>query len=61
MLSVTGMNKFYYIKDFTDMRCKNNRILAVMVVSEMAAVYLNVVSTVKLAGQLVWRFLWNFY
>ena len=22
MLSITGMNKFYYIKNFTDMRCK---------------------------------------
>ena len=22
MLSVTGLNKFYYIKNFTDMRCK---------------------------------------
>ena len=21
MLSVTGLNKFYYIKNFTDMRC----------------------------------------
>ena len=29
MLSITGMNKFYYIKNFTDMRCKYNRILAV--------------------------------
>lgn len=25
MLSITGMNKFYYIKNFTDMRCKYNR------------------------------------
>ena len=24
MLSITGMNKFYYIKNFTDMRCKYN-------------------------------------
>ncbi len=30
MLSITGMNKFYYIKNFTDMRCKYNRILAVI-------------------------------
>lgn len=30
MLSITGMNKFYYIKNFTDMRCKYNKILAVI-------------------------------
>ncbi len=30
MLSVTGMNKFYYIRNFTDMRCKYNRVLAVI-------------------------------
>ena len=29
MLSITGMNKFYYIKNFTDVGCKYNRILAV--------------------------------
>ena len=29
--------------------------------AEMAAVYLSVVSTVKLAGQSVWRFLWDFF
>lgn len=22
MLSVTGLNHFYYVRDFTDMRCK---------------------------------------
>lgn len=28
MLSVTGINQFYYIRDFTDMRCKHNRVLS---------------------------------
>ena len=27
MLSVTGLNHFYYVRDFTDMRCKHSRIL----------------------------------
>ena len=30
MLSVTGLNKFYYIKNFTDMRCKYGRVLSVI-------------------------------
>ena len=30
MLSVTGLNKFYYIRDFTDMRCKYTRVLSVI-------------------------------
>lgn len=30
MLSVTGLNKFYYIRNFTDMRCKYKRVLAVI-------------------------------
>ena len=30
MLNITGMNKFYYIRNFTDMRCKYSRILAVI-------------------------------
>ena len=25
MLSVTGLNHFYYVRDFTDMRCKRKR------------------------------------
>ena len=24
MLSVTGLNHFYYVRDFTDMRCKHS-------------------------------------
>lgn len=30
MLSVTGLNKFNYIRNFTDMRCKYSRVLAVI-------------------------------
>lgn len=30
MLSVTGINHFYYLRDFTDMRCKHNRVLSVI-------------------------------
>ena len=28
MLSVTGLNHFYYVRDFTDMRCKHSRVLS---------------------------------
>lgn len=30
MLSVTGLNRFYYIRDFTDMRCKHSRVLSII-------------------------------
>ena len=30
MLNVTGLNHFYYIRDFTDMRCKYPRVLSVI-------------------------------
>lgn len=30
MLSVTGLNHFYYVRDFTDMRCKHNRVLSII-------------------------------
>ena len=30
MLSVTGRNRFYYLHDFTDMRCKHSRVLSVI-------------------------------
>lgn len=30
MLNVTGMNKFYYVRNFTDMRCKYGRVLSVI-------------------------------
>ena len=30
MLSVTGLNHFYYLRDFTDMRCKHSRVLSII-------------------------------
>lgn len=30
MLSVTGLNQFYYLPDFTDMRCKHGRVLSII-------------------------------
>lgn len=30
MLSVTGLNHFYYVRDFSDMRCKHNRVLSII-------------------------------
>lgn len=30
MLSVTGLNQFYYVRDFTDMRCKHSRVLSII-------------------------------
>ena len=30
MLSVTGINRFYYLRDFTDMRCKHSRVLYII-------------------------------
>lgn len=30
MLNISGLNKFYYIRNFTDMRCKYNRVLSVI-------------------------------
>ena len=30
MLSVTGHNHFYYVRDFTDMRCKHSRVLSII-------------------------------
>ena len=35
MLSVTGLNHFYYVRDFTDMRCKHSRVLNGFTVSPM--------------------------
>lgn len=29
-LSVTGINHFYYLRDFTDMRCKHSRVLSII-------------------------------
>lgn len=30
MLSVTGISRFYYLRDFTDMRCKHSRVLSII-------------------------------
>lgn len=30
MLRVTGLNHFYYVRDFTDMRCKHSRVLSII-------------------------------
>ena len=30
MLNISGMNKFYYLRNFTDMRCKYDRVLSVV-------------------------------
>ena len=30
MLSVTELNHFYYLRDFTDMRCKHSRVLSII-------------------------------
>ncbi len=30
MLNITGLNRFYYLRDFHDMRCKYERVLSVI-------------------------------
>ena len=30
MLNVTGLNRFYYLRDFIDMRCKHSRVLSII-------------------------------
>ena len=30
MLNVTGLNHFYYLRNFTDMRCKHPRVLSII-------------------------------
>lgn len=30
MLNITGLNNFYYIRNFTDMRCKHSRVLSII-------------------------------
>jgi transposase len=30
MLNVTGLNHFYYVRDFTDIHCKHSRVLSVI-------------------------------
>lgn len=29
-MSITGLNHFYYVRDFTDMRCKHSRVLSII-------------------------------
>ena len=30
MLSLTGLNHFYYVRDFTDIRCNHSRVLSII-------------------------------
>lgn len=30
MLNITGMNRFYYLRNFHDLRCKNSRVLSII-------------------------------
>lgn len=30
MLNITGLNRFYYLRDFHDMRCKYDRVLSII-------------------------------
>lgn len=30
MLSITGLNHFYYVRNFTDMRCKHSHVLSII-------------------------------
>ena len=30
MLNVTGLNQFYNLRDFTEMRCKHSRVLSII-------------------------------
>lgn len=30
MLNVSGLNSFYYLRDFIDMRCKHSRVLSII-------------------------------
>lgn len=30
MLNISGLNNFYYIRNFTDMRCKYDRVLSIV-------------------------------
>ena len=30
MLSVSGLNRFYYVRDFTDMHCKHSCVLSII-------------------------------
>ena len=30
MLNITGLNRFFFIRDFHDMRCKYDKVLSIM-------------------------------
>ena len=73
MLNVTGLNRFYYLRDFTDMRCKYSRVLSIIREQlhrepddgdegvEMAATYHSIISTVKMQGRSAWEYLDMFF
>lgn len=73
MLNVTGLNRFYYLRDFTDMRCKYSRVLSIIREQlhrepddgdegvEMAATYYSIISTVKMQGRSAWEYLGKFF
>ena len=73
MLNVTGLNRFYYLRDFTDMRCKYSRVLSIIREQlhrepddgdegmEMAATYHSIISTVKMQGRSAWKYLGKFF
>lgn len=73
MLNVTGLNRFYYLRDFTDMRCKYSRVLSIIREQlhrepddgdegvEMAATYHSIISTVKMQGRSAWEYLGKFF
>ena len=73
MLNVTGLNRFYYLRNFTDMRCKHSRVLSIIREQlhrepddgdegvEMAATYHSIISTVKMQGRSAWEHLGKFF
>lgn len=73
MLNVTGLNRFYYLRDFTDMRCKHSRVLSIIREQlhrepddgdegvEMAATYHSIISTVKMQGRSAWEYIGRFF
>lgn len=73
MLNVTGLNRFFYLRDFTDMRCKHSRVLSMIREQlhrepddgdegvEMAATYHSIISTVKMQGRSAWEYIGKFF
>ena len=72
MLNISGLNNFYYIRNFTDMRCKYDRVLSIVREQlhrepddgdegvEMAATYHSIISTVKIQGRSALEYLGKF-